>query len=66
MKLYEVNDIEDDSYYALQSMKYGKWMYCSQYGCVKGSEIPAILEKENNAKYADPSQKGAWRIVDSD
>ena len=64
MKVYTLEEIQNDKYYALQSMKFGKWMYCSQYGAVLGSDIPSILEKENNAKYADPSMKWEWRIVD--
>jgi hypothetical protein len=46
-------------------MKYGQWMYCSQYGAVKGADIPKILEEENNAKYANPADKGEWRIVET-
>lgn len=65
MKVYEINEIKDDSYYSLQQERHGQWMYCSgSYSCVKGSEIPAILEKEKNAKYADPTGMGEWRIVE--
>jgi hypothetical protein len=64
MKVYETNEVKKDDYYALQSMKYGQWMYCSSYTCVKGVDIPNILEEESKSVYADPSQKGEWRIVD--
>ena len=66
MRVYEINEIDNDKYYALQSMKRGQWMYCSQYSCINGAEIASALEKENNAVYADPSDRGEWRIVDCD
>ena len=65
MNTYKVDEVNTDSYYALQQFKRGQWMYCSgEYSCIKGADIPDALEKERNAKYADPSQKGEWRIVD--